>query len=186
MKSLFAAASLAALLAAAPAWAQTGGAAGAPPRAPVGEAINSNDLAFIRDAAHGSLAEMQMGQLAAEKAQNDLVKLFARSTANSYGFAMRQLTTIAQNYHGEDPAAASNTKADAIIEKLKGQSGAAFDKAYLAEQATNQQMLLTAVQAESQNGYAPLLKSLATNMIPMIQAQQMQVQMLQQAVGGGK
>src|SRR5437762_1737658 len=57
--------------------------------------LASDDRKFIEKAAQGGMAEVQLGQLAAQKASSDQVKQFAKKMVDDHGKANDQLKQIA-------------------------------------------------------------------------------------------
>lgn len=93
-------------------------------------AQSMNDKMFLHKAAEGGMAEVQLGQLAAEKASSDDVKAFGQKMVTDHTALNEELKPIAQS-RGVSPPKKLNKKNQAEFEKLSGLSGADFDNEYL-------------------------------------------------------
>ncbi|MEJ6022533.1 DUF4142 domain-containing protein [Ramlibacter sp. PS4R-6] len=90
------------------------------------------DRKFIQDVAGGGMFEVQAAQLAASKASSPDVKTFASKLADDHQQANNELVQMANAKKVELPAAPPRAKRSAIV-KLGKKSGAAFDKAFIAD-----------------------------------------------------
>src|SRR3954449_7578604 len=84
---------------------------------------------FITKAIQGNLAEVQMGQLAQEKSQNNDVKAFGQQLATDHKDANSKATAVANDIGVTAPEEPSN-KQKADHDKLSKLSGDAFDKQF--------------------------------------------------------
>src|SRR3954468_16534897 len=89
-----------------------------------------SDEEFAQKAAGGGQAEVQLGQLASEKATNPKVKEFAQRMVSDHGQANQQLEQIAGNKKLDLPKMLP-TEAQEEHDKLSKLSGAQFDKEYM-------------------------------------------------------
>jgi putative membrane protein len=88
------------------------------------------DKMFLRQAAEGNLAEVQLGQLATQKATNDDVKAFGQKMVDDHTALNKDLEPLADSIGVMLPK--HMNKADqAEYDKLKGLSGDEFDTEYL-------------------------------------------------------
>jgi putative membrane protein len=87
---------------------------------------------FAKKAAIGGMAEVELGRLAAEKGSNDRVKQFGQRMVDDHSKANDELKQAASAAGIELPSEIDG-KSKATIEKLSKLSGAAFDKAYMAD-----------------------------------------------------
>ena len=87
---------------------------------------------FVREAAGGGLAEVELGQLAQEKGTSEAVKSFGARMVQDHGKAGKELRAIAEDkgiqLPSEPPAKARATK-----DRLSKLQGEAFDRAYVNE-----------------------------------------------------
>ena len=98
-------------------------------------AVTPMDKMFADKAAQGGIFEVKSSQIALQKTHNQQVMNVARRMVKEHSAANAELKTAAQ-----DAKVSLPTKTDpmhaAIIAKISGLSGAAFDKAYMASQET--------------------------------------------------
>jgi putative membrane protein len=89
-------------------------------------AIVRDDAAFVREAGQAGLAEVRMGQLAQQNAQNQQFKDFGQRLVNDHSKANEELTRIASQKGFQMPTAMSS-KAQDMIQHLSSLNGAQFD-----------------------------------------------------------
>jgi putative membrane protein len=130
---------------------------------------NTVDQVFARQAAIGGLAEVEMGKLAADRAQNDAVKQFARRMAEDHGKSNDRLTKLARANKASLPRR-SDVDPDqkamrAQLEKLRG---AEFDAAYIASQVGAHQTTAHLLEHEIGAGQDVRLKDYAKETLPTV------------------
>jgi putative membrane protein len=173
---LFAAISLLALLAAAPASSQTGPgnaatmAPGTPQSAPGMPALNQpnqNDHLFVYEATIGGRTEVEAGQLAEQKGRAQAVKDFGRQMAADHGQANQQLAQLAKAANIPQPGDLDeeHKAMRALLEKL---SGAEFDLAYIRGQISDHQQTAQLLEWEIGSGQDPQLKGFASQILPVV------------------
>jgi putative membrane protein len=118
------------------------------------------DSHFVMEAAEGSMAETELGQLAADKASNAKVKEFGQRMVTDHGKAGDELKTLAASKHITLPTAI-NAKAKATKDRLSKLSGAAFDRAYMADMVKDHQMDAVAFHKEATSGHDAEIKAWA-------------------------
>jgi putative membrane protein len=115
------------------------------------------DKAFVRHASEGGLAEVQFGQLAAQKAQNPDVKAFGQKMVDDHSALNEKMKPIAQNL-GVTPASKLNAKDAAEYNKLNSLSGDDFDKEYVADMVADHRKDLREFRHEEAVAADPQLK----------------------------
>jgi len=158
MKGLFAAVSAVALLAGAPAWAQTA----ATPRA-----LSSQDQTFLKEAGGGNLAEVQLGRLAMQKAATPAVQEFGRWMATDHSMAGRRLAAIAR-FLGRPEQPTLTPQDIALKNRLQALRGPQFDRQYIRAMVMDHRKDIQAFRREAQDGQAQPLKAYAHNMLPVL------------------
>jgi putative membrane protein len=156
MKSLFPAISLVAVLAAAPATAADS------------LMKRSGDAGFIEQVAQDGKAEVDLAQLAQQKAQSPDVKALAQRLATDHTKSNQQLMQVAQKEGAQPPTSASKdgSKARSKLEKLNGQ---AFDEAFVKEVVQDHQKDIKYFQQQQASLQDLQLKSFAQQTLPVLQ-----------------
>lgn len=86
---------------------------------------------FVNEAASSSMLEVELGQLAQEKAQSQEVKDFAQMMVNDHRQVNEKLQSIAQGKNVEIPQTLKEDHQDKM-EDLREKSGQEFDKEYMS------------------------------------------------------
>jgi putative membrane protein len=131
-------------------------------------AKSSTDVKFVKEAADGGMAEVELGQLAVEKASNEEVKKFGQRMVDDHGKANDKLKEIASSKGIELPQEPS-AKHKAIKERLSKLSGTDFDHAYMADMLKDHKMDIAAFTHESTSGKDAEVKSFASDTLPTLQ-----------------
>jgi putative membrane protein len=194
-----------ALLAAATAFAQVQPGAGAPPggaqtspNAPQpGLSPSTNnpgaddqamkDKAFVRDSLEGGMAEVQLGQLAAQKASSDDVKQFGQKMVDDHAKIDNAMTQVAQQV-GIKPPEKISKKDRELVAKLQGLSGPQFDDAYIKAMVKDHKKDQSSFQMEAQDAQNPAVRQVAEQGAPLITSHLQTIEQIAQAhnVQGGK
>ncbi len=133
-----------------------------------GSTAKVNDMKFAKEAAMGGMLEVQLGQLATQKASSDGVKQFGQKMVDDHTKANDELKAVASKDTIELPTTL-DAKHQARLDKLSKLSGAAFDKAYVKDQLKDHQIDVKEFQAESQGGTNADVKEFATKTLPVLQ-----------------
>jgi len=131
-------------------------------------AMSAADKTFATEAAHGGLAEVQMGQLALQKASSPQVKEFAQRMVTDHTQANQELMQLAKSENLNLPTQL-DTKHKADMDRLSTMSGSAFDTAYMQNMVQDHQKTVADFQKQSQSGSDPSLKSFAQKYLPALQ-----------------
>jgi len=131
--------------------------------------LSALDRQFVIDAAHGGMAEVQLGQLALERSRNPQVKQFARQMIQEHTRANERLMRLATR-KGITPPTTPGPKYEAAMSRLMQLSGEAFDQAYMNEAGVNGHLESAAVyQRQTALGQDPDLKAFAATILPRVQ-----------------
>jgi putative membrane protein len=134
-----------------------------------GAATNKvDDKKFVKEAAMGGMAEVELGKLATQKGTSESVKQFGQKMIDDHTKANDQLKEVASKDNIQIPAALDK-KHQERIDKLSKLDGAAFDKAYAKDQVKDHKNDIKDFQAEAQGGSDPNVKAFATNTLPVLQ-----------------
>src|SRR5258707_15201082 len=90
------------------------------------------DTKFVKEAADGGMAEVELGKLAADKGSSGAIKQFGQRMVADHSKANDQLKQLASEKKVELPQEPS-AKHKATMARLEKLSGQAFDNAYVAE-----------------------------------------------------
>ena len=126
------------------------------------------DSTFMKTAAMDGMAEVEHGQLAAQKAASDGVKQFGQRMADDHGKANAELKSLAAQKHVTLPAKL-DAKHQAMHDKLAKMSGAAFDSAYMAHMVTAHKEAVALFQREAKAGSDAETKAFAEKTLPTLQ-----------------
>ncbi|MGH9667584.1 MAG: DUF4142 domain-containing protein [Bryobacteraceae bacterium] len=128
-----------------------------------------NDRKFVKDAAMGGLAEVEMGKLAVQKASSDSVKQFGQKLIDDHTKANDQLRQVASQQSVQVPESL-DSKHRSKVDKLSKLSGPAFDHAFVKEQVKDHQEDVRAFKEEARNGTMPQVKDFAYKTLPTLES----------------
>jgi len=126
---------------------------------------------FARKAAVGGLAEVQMGQMAADKASDPDVKAFAQRMVTDHGKANDELHQIASTKGWTLPAGL-DAKHHAAMMRLGRFHGAAFDRQYMNAMVADHNADVAAFRVYSKSGADVDLKTWAGTTLPTLEEHQ--------------
>jgi putative membrane protein len=126
------------------------------------------DSQFAAKAAQGSLAEVQLGRLAAQKAQNETVRAFGRRMATDHTKSKAKLEKIAARQNINLPEDLDKD-AKQTYEKLSKLSGPDFDRAYALDMLKDHKKDVAEFQKEASAGKNEAIRSFAAETLPTLQ-----------------
>jgi len=129
---------------------------------------NAMDMKFAKIAAQGGIFEVKSSQIALQKSQNLQVLSVAKRMVKEHGAANEELKTVAQNNRMTLPAD-TDPMHKAIIAKLSGLSGTAFDKAYVGSQEKAHTDTVKLFEKEIATGKNAGLTAFASKNLPDIE-----------------
>lgn len=135
------------------------------------------DETFMKKAAQGGMAEVELGQLAAQKASSDQVKQFGQRMVDDHTKANDQLMQLAQQEHVKLPTQPS-AKDKATKAKLENLSGKEFDEAYMTDMLKDHKKDVAEFDRESKNAKDPALKNFAEQTLPTLREHLNQAQQI--------
>jgi putative membrane protein len=130
--------------------------------------LSPSDKTFIKKAAEGGMAEVELGKLAAEKGSSEDVKKFGQRMVEDHSKANDQLKQVASSKGVEVPADL-NAKDKATKARLSKLSGEQFDKAYMSDMVKDHQQDVAEFRKESKMAKDPEVKSFASQTLPVIE-----------------
>ncbi len=146
------------------------------------------DKMFVKKALEGSMAEVQMGQLALQKSNDDQVKQFAQKMVDDHGKMIDQMKPAAEQM-GVTVPDGPGKGAMKTMDKMKGLSGDAFDQAYIKDMVKDHKQDDKEFKQEAQMTQNPQLKQMVMQSDQVIEGHLQMIEQIAQAKGvssGGK
>lgn len=123
---------------------------------------------FVTEAATGGMMEVELGNLAQQKATSQQVKEFGKMMVDDHSKANNNLKDIASKKNIDLPASITDEERK-DIDKLSKKSGADFDKSYVDMMVKGHKKTIDIFKKASANVGDNDVKSFATNTLPAIQ-----------------
>ncbi len=95
-----------------------------------GQAARADAKLFAEQAMMANKAEIKLGELAGQKAQNPAVKNFAQMMVRDHGNGLNALKETVKGFNVDEPAQL-DAKHQALYDRLSKLSGAEFDREYM-------------------------------------------------------
>src|SRR5581483_2793364 len=134
----------------------------------VGSKLSAADKKFVRQAAEGGMAEVELGKLAVDKAATQDVKQFGQRMVDDHTKANDQLKQVAENEGIKLPTVLSPTE-KTEKERLSKLSGERFDQAYMTLMRKDHTKDVSEFRTESKSGHDPEVKNFAAQTLPTLQ-----------------
>ncbi len=144
--------------------------------------VTGGDLVFMNAAAPGGMAEVELGQLAAKKAESSEVKAFAEKMVTDHSQAGKKLEALAAQKHVELSTKLMPEQKQTMA-KLSQLSGSQFDRAYVAAMVTAHEKDVTAFQAEAKGGTDADTKAFAAGALPTLEMHLQMINVLADKMG---
>ena len=126
------------------------------------------DKLFSMKAAQGGIFEVKSSSMALNKTKNKQVMMVARRMVKEHTAANEELKTVAQD-KGMTLPADTDPKHKAILAKLSGLSGSAFDKSYMASQEAAHAATVKLFETEIATGQDKDVTAFASKNLPTIE-----------------
>jgi putative membrane protein len=139
--------------------------------------VSLADSTFMKKAADGGMAEVELGQLAAQRASSADVKAFGQRMVDDHGKANEKLKQLAADKHVDLPSE-PGAKHKATKAKLEQLSGAAFDQAYVDEMVKDHRKDVGEFQRASRTAKDNDLKNFVSETLPTLQDHLKQIESL--------
>jgi putative membrane protein len=130
--------------------------------------IAQGDAAFVRAAGEAGLAEVKMGQVAQQNAENQAIKDFGQRLVTDHSKANEELAQIASQKGFQVPTV-MGAKDEAMIQHLSSLNGAEFDKACGRHAVEAHQKAIRLFKTEAQSGQDAELKAFAQKTLPTLE-----------------
>lgn len=129
-------------------------------------APNAQDSAYVTTNGQTSLAEITIGQIALQRAQNTATRELAQMTLSDHQAALAKLQTVASQLGVAVPTEPNaDQKKDAAT--LQAVDAATFDATYAQIQVAGHQKSIAGTNTEISTGSDPVLIDYATNYLPV-------------------
>ena len=130
--------------------------------------IDQSTKDFVADAATGGMMEVELGNLAQQKAKNQRVKDFGKMMVDDHTQANNNLKDIASRKNIAVPASITDDQKKEM-EKLSKKSGADFDKAYVDMMVEDHKKDIDAFKKATDKVGDNDIKNFATGTLPTLQ-----------------
>jgi putative membrane protein len=130
--------------------------------------LSQVDANFVKEAAMGGMAEVELGRLAQQNAGSDAVKQFGARMVQDHSASINQLTTLASS-KGVTPPPQLDPKHAQMRDKLFTMRGAEFDRAYMQGMVEDHDKTVKLFQQQAQRGADQDLKRFADATLPAIE-----------------
>ncbi|MES2919731.1 MAG: DUF4142 domain-containing protein [Pseudomonadota bacterium] len=146
--------------------------------------VSRQDRKFVEDAAIGGMAEVQLGQLASQRAQDSAVRDYGNRMVSDHTPANQRLMTIASTV-GITPPDKLDFMHRRTVKKLTKAEAKDFDEDYIDSQVSDHKKMIELMEEQIEDGQNPELKQYATDLLPRLRehlqmAQRLEEQLKQQ------
>jgi putative membrane protein len=121
---------------------------------------------FMKNAADGGMAEVEMGKLATKNAQDPEVKKFGQMMVDDHTKANTELKALAAKKNVTLPTDMGSYKGD--VDDLSKLKGADFDKEYVDHMVDDHEDDVAAFEKQANNGTDPDVKAFAAKTLPVL------------------
>ena len=139
---------------------------------------SAGDKTFVMKAAQGGMTEVQLGQLAADQGTSQDVKDFGAKMVTDHGKANDELKSIASS-KGITLPDKLDAKHQAMVDKMNGLPGTAFDKAYVDAMVAAHKKDDTLFTKEASSGQDADIKAFAAKTDEMVKMHLSMIQAIQ-------
>ncbi|MEU4575707.1 MULTISPECIES: DUF4142 domain-containing protein [Nonomuraea] len=131
-------------------------------------ALSDQDRIWMKKIHQGNLAEIQAGELAADKATGAKVKEVGELLVKDHTALDEQLTAAAGKLGVKLPSSATSTQKK-VIQALESAAKADFDEEFLAAMRAEHRKAVAETQVELKKGSSPEVKAMAEDALPKLQ-----------------
>jgi putative membrane protein len=130
--------------------------------------LSRSDYRFFEKAARGGMEEVELGQLAQQKAANQTVREFGQRMVQDHSKANDELKQVAAQEGLAFPARMSRSE-NSTMQRLEGLNGASFDQAYAKDMVKDHTKDVNEFQKAAQSIQNPALRDWAQKTLPVLQ-----------------
>lgn len=146
--------------------------------------LSQSDQRFLKQAAAGNLAEVQLGQMGQQKGTSPEVKQLAEALATDHQQNQQKLQSLAQK-EGVTLPTEPSAKARAAADRLSKLSGSAFDQAFARHAVRDHQKDIAKFRQQESMTKNSDVKSYASETLPKLQQHLQLAQTAAQKSGAG-
>jgi putative membrane protein len=146
--------------------------------ASVASAQQADQTNFLADAIRGNVAEVKLGQLAAERAQSQKVREYGEMLRKDHTQTLQKASSLA-NQIGVPAASELSDRAQKQFESLQKLSGDEFDTTFLSQMVRDHQEDIAKFSTQAQTGSEPEVTAFAKETLPTLQAHLQHAQSIQ-------
>jgi putative membrane protein len=140
-------------------------------------ASQSDEQQFVKEAVQSNRSEVQLGELAAQRAETDVVRKFGETLRTDHQAALQRATNLAKSLKVEAPADAS-AEARGIYQGLAQLSGSEFDAAFVSHMITLHEAAI-ATYSRNANSDDDAVAAMVADALPKLKAHLAMAQALQ-------
>jgi putative membrane protein len=129
--------------------------------------VSKEDAHFVHQATSGAVAEVMMGQLAAERATGDAARNLGQLMVRDHGRKDQELEQILQRL-SLHPATKPEPEQLAQYHQLQNAPADRFDETYARIFVEEHQWMIAVFERVIASGQDPALKSFATRTLPLV------------------
>ena len=126
-----------------------------------------SDSPFVTKAAHGGVAEVELGKLATQRASSEKVKQFGQRMVDDHSKANNELKSLAAS-KGMSVSSSMDSESKSTKKRLSALHGSAFDKAYMEDMVKDHEEDVAEFQKEADQGTDSDMKSFAAKTLPTL------------------
>lgn len=130
--------------------------------------LSEADRNFAQEATVANMAEVELGQMAVDKASNEQVSEYGQRMIDDHGMAQDQLEQIAQDKDIQLSTEMPEDKQQ-MRDQLQDLSEAEFDRAYIDHMVTDHEQAIELFQNQADNGQDQELQQYAEQTLPTLQ-----------------
>jgi len=121
---------------------------------------------FVKDAAQGGMAEVDLGNMAVKNSQNADVKKFGQMMVDDHGKANTELKALAAKKNITLPTDMGSHQA--THDRLQPMTGPGFDKSYVDAMLTDHNNDIKDFEKQAESGTDPEIKAFAAKTLPTL------------------
>ncbi len=146
--------------------------------APISALANPQDQAFLTTASQGTLMQLVLGDLAAQRAGSESIRDYAQQAAADYRTLRSRIERSAAAVDA-DPAFAPSRAQQALADELLDLINEEFDLRFAEVVANELDDLLQAFRAEAESGTDARMRALADEFVPVLERRRAAADLLQ-------